>query len=209
MRPSRQLISLLVLAVLVLSGCRIGVRTGSPADQPSGPAPSVRPSGSSTPGAQPTGAATDTARWSAMPQTGKPTGPGYAAAVLRTIRTSHSASYDRVVFEFSGNLPGYQVEYRPAITEDPSDRPVALAGHAFLSIGMQGATLDSAFQGGHERYSGPTRITPAYDQLREIASSGDFEAVLSFGLGVDHRAGFRVLVLRQPTRIVVDVATAG
>jgi hypothetical protein len=129
------------------------------------------------------------------------------AAVLHAIRTGHTASYDRVVFEFTGPVPGYRVQYRSAITEDPTDRPVRLAGRAFLSVAMQGATLDNAFQGGHELYAGPTRITPNYGQLREVASSGDFEAVLSFGLGVDRKAGFRVLTLTQPSRIVVDVAT--
>ncbi len=206
MRLSRQLVSLSMLATLALAGCATRAHPATPAGQPAG---SASPSGTApaTPSTQPTGAVTQTSSWSTLPKTGGPTGPGFPAAVLRSIRTSHSSSYDRVVFEFSGKLPGYRVDYRSAITEDASDRPVPLAGHAFLNIAMQGATLDNAFQGGHERYTGPTRITPSYGQLREIASSGDFEAVLSFGLGLDHRAGFRVLTLSQPSRIVVDIAT--
>jgi hypothetical protein len=30
--------------------------------------------------------------------------------------------------------------------------------------------------------------------------------VLSFGVGVDHRAGFRVLALTSPSRVAIDVA---
>ncbi len=34
------------------------------------------------------------------------------------------------------------------------------------------------------RYAEPTRLTPRYPVLQELAVSGDFEAVLSFGLGL-------------------------
>ena len=36
--------------------------------------------------------------------------------------------------------------------------------------------------------------------------AGDFEGVVTFGLGVRHRTGFRVFRLTDPTRIAVDVA---
>ncbi len=35
--------------------------------------------------------------------------------------------------------------------------------------------------------------------------AGDFEGVVTFGLGLRERAGFRVFNLSNPTRIVVDV----
>jgi hypothetical protein len=39
-----------------------------------------------------------------------------------------------------------------------------------------------------------------------VAFVGDFEATVSVGLGLRHKAGFRVFTLHDPTRIVVDVA---
>jgi hypothetical protein len=44
--------------------------------------------------------------------------------------------------------------------------------------------------------------------VEEIAAAGDFEGVLSFGIGIDERTPFRVLRLSGPGRIVVDVATS-
>jgi hypothetical protein len=215
MLPTRQVLSVLVLAAVTTAGCSTNGGTSTPGAHPvSGasvdPTPSAVPVGSST-APTPAAIAATKPRWSSGPRVGGAATPPFpsegTAAVLRAIRTSHSAAYDRVVFEFTGTAPGYRVEYRPRITEDPSDRTVPLAGHAYLNVALHGATLDNAFQGGHERYSGSTRIPAAYPQLRDVACSGDFEAVLSFGLGVDHRAGFRVLTLSGPTRIVVDVAT--
>src|SRR5262249_31038083 len=39
------------------------------------------------------------------------------------------------------------------------------------------------------RYTGPTRLAPGYPLLKELAGAGDFEAVLSFGLGLASVAG--------------------
>src|SRR6266536_2569935 len=38
--------------------------------------------------------------------------------------------------------------------------------------------------------------------------TGDFENVVSYGLGIDHRAPFRVLELTGPSRLAIDVATS-
>jgi hypothetical protein len=116
-----------------------------------------------------------------------------------------------VVFEFTGPPPAYQVTYVNEVREDPSDRPVALEGDAFLLVVMHGGTLDTTPQVTDPKqarsYAGPRRIRPDLDVVEEIAAAGDFEAVLSFGIGIDERAPFRVLRLSGPGRIVVDVAT--
>jgi hypothetical protein len=39
-----------------------------------------------------------------------------------------------------------------------------------------------------------------------VRLAGDFEAVLSFGLGLNQRVGFRVLTLTSPWRVVVDIS---
>ena len=36
-------------------------------------------------------------------------------------------------------------------------------------------------------YTGPRRIRPDLDAVEEIAAAGDFEGVLSFGMGIDER----------------------
>ena len=44
--------------------------------------------------------------------------------------------------------------------------------------------------------------------MKEIGLAEDWEGSgPALGVGLDHRAGFRVLELRDPVRVVVDVAT--
>ena len=41
--------------------------------------------------------------------------------------------------------------------------------------------------------------------LRDLAFAGDFEAVVTFGIGVSRRTGFRVLQLDAPSRVAIDI----
>jgi hypothetical protein len=133
------------------------------------------------------------------------------ASLLNVIRVAEQRGYERVVFEFDGLAPAYDVRYVDEVREDPTGKSVPLAGNAFLLVVMPGGTLDTAFQvtnpADARSYRGPQRIRPDLQQVKEIAAVGDFEAVLSFGTGVDHQAPFRVLRLADPGRIIVDVAT--
>ena len=52
----------------------------------------------------------------------------------------------------------------------------------------------------------PAVRTPHCPNLRQMKTSGDFEGVVSFGLGLRRKTGFRVFRLAGPARIVVDVA---
>ena len=47
--------------------------------------------------------------------------------------------------------------------------------------------------------------TPLCSNLRQIKKAGDFEGVVSFGLGLRRKTGFRVFRLTGSTRIVIDV----
>jgi hypothetical protein len=133
------------------------------------------------------------------------------ASLLNVIRVAEQPGYERVVFEFDGLAPAYDVRYVDQVREDPTGKSVPLAGNAFLLVVMPGGTLDTAFQETNpadaRSYHGPQRIRPDLQQVKEIAAVGDVEAVLSFGIGVDHQAPFRILRLADPGRIVVDVAT--
>ncbi len=80
------------------------------------------------------------------------------------------------------------IRYASRITEDPSDRPVPLLGEVFAAVVFDGGRLDTAPVESDPtkvvRYAGPTRLTPRYTILQELAVSGDYESVLSFGLGL-------------------------
>ena len=138
--------------------------------------------------------------------------PPARAELLRLIRSGRHVGYDRIVFEFTGSPPAYDVRYVDQVRQDPSDRPVRLQGTAFLSVVMPGGTLDTTLQvddpAKAQSYKGPRRLQPDLSAVQEIAVAGDFEGVLSFGVGLDRRSAFRVLRLSDPARIVIDVATA-
>ena len=48
-------------------------------------------------------------------------------------------------------------------------------------------------------------ITVNTDLITDLVRTGDFEAVLSWAAGTTERVPFRVLALREPTRIVIDL----
>lgn len=120
---------------------------------------------------------------------------------LEVVDVGHNATFDRVVFRFSGHAPGYEVRYVPQVTSDPSDLAVPLEGSAFILVTMH--SVASAQIGAPPAPQGRQR--PRFTELREIAGAGDFEGYVSFGLGLATRSGFRAFRLTNPDRLVVDV----
>lgn len=120
---------------------------------------------------------------------------------LEAVEVSQLDGFDRVVFRFSSHVPGYNVNYVPEVTADPSDEPISLEGNAFMIVAMH-----SVASGQVGAPPAPQdRQTPRFPELREIAGAGDFEGVVSFGLGLTAESGFRVFTLTNPDRLVVDV----
>ena len=128
--------------------------------------------------------------------------------LVLNLRTGRHRTYDRVVVDLSGPLTGYRVQYVGGLTYDPSGKPVPLAGKAFLHIALTPANAHAPVDNEHvlNVYSGPRLAHPGLPTIKGVAMTGDFEAVVSFGLALDHKAGFRVFTLTNPSRLVVDVA---
>jgi hypothetical protein len=81
---------------------------------------------------------------------------------------------------------------------DASGQEVILDGRAGLKLIFRGADLSSGV---------PADIKPAFTSIREIAQIGNFERVLTYGIGISSSQCVRVLELSGPSRLVVDVAT--
>lgn len=208
----KRVVALAVLLVLFLDGCRGGVGAAgpSPAAPPSSPtvparatAPSAAPS-SSPVAARPT--ATPAARISAACRAPG----GQRQGLLTEIRAEQHADHDRILFQFDGRrAPSARITYVDRVTADPSDQPVPLLGKAFVNVAFQGARLDTApieeDPTQARRYTGPTRLTPRYNLLQELAVSGDFEAVLSVGLGLSRVAGLSVSIPNGGGCVILDV----
>lgn len=126
-------------------------------------------------------------------------------AVLRHIRTAQHGSFERLVLEFSAPYGAVKVGYVPVVRQDPSNRIVALQGRSFLQIVIHAGVARYAATP-ITPYQGPSTLTPGFATLRQVSISGDFEAVLSVGVGLSRTAGFQVRRLTAPDRLVLDVA---
>jgi hypothetical protein len=129
--------------------------------------------------------------------------------LLTAVRAAPQSGFDRVVFEFEGAVPGYAVGYvtRP-ITEDGSGKPVDVKGDSVLQVRMEPASgADLAGTSVRQTYNGPNRFTPNATVVAELVRTGDFEAVLSWVIGVTGKPGFRVNTLTGPPRLVIEIAS--
>ena len=119
---------------------------------------------------------------------------------LAEVRAGGHATFDRVVFELEGDRPGHDVRYVDEVVQDGSGFPIPLDGRAFLQVSLFPATALS-----EEGPFGPVPSVAGLAALRDLAFAGDFEAVVTFGIGVAQRTGFRVLQLDAPSRVAIDI----
>jgi len=129
-----------------------------------------------------------------------------SAPTLTDVRAGGHTGFDRVVFEFSGAVPEHRVGYVGQLVQDGSGRPVPLAGAANLEVVFQGANAHD--EDGTPTVS-PRRFTTGLTAVKEVAQAGDFEAVVTYGIGVDRKRPIKVSTLSNPSRLVVDVSTTG
>jgi hypothetical protein len=194
---------LVLTAVLAAAGC------GNGSEEQAGP-PTQAPSTSTS-----TTAATNETTTDSEPLAGAATTPVSAdpqatdTALVRRVAVGHHEGFDRVVFEFTNGLPGYRVEYvQPPLKEDGSGNPVPLDGDAFVEVRMEPASgFDLSKNEGELVYKGPRRIegsSAGTSVVRELARTGDFEAVLSWAIGLGDRVPFRVTTAQSPARLIVD-----
>lgn len=136
-----------------------------------------------------------------LPPIGVATESGDATAQrparLVDVRVGRHQTFDRVVFEYRGGRPGYEVRYGEA-TEPGSGRPADIPGDADLVM---------TFRNAHARdYDGPTTLRPALPAITAVRFVGGFEGMTTWGVGAPARLGFRVLELSSPPRLAIDVA---
>ncbi len=125
-------------------------------------------------------------------------------STLIAIRAAHhpedNPRYDRVVFEFRGPVPLIHVEYVDQLLGDGSGLPVPIAGNAILQLTMRPAQAHDD-QG---EPTAPTRVTFGLPNVKEVAGAGDFEAVVTYGIGLARKSETRIITLTDRSRVVVD-----
>ena len=134
---------------------------------------------------------------------------GSDIALLDRLAVGRHEGYDRVVFEFKNVLPGYKVSYTTEpLKEDGSGNPVDVKGAAVVVVRMEPASgFDLNTGEGVMTYKGPRRIdgsAAGTSVVQELVRTGDFEAVLSWAIGLSDKVDFRVQTATSPPRLIVD-----
>lgn len=125
------------------------------------------------------------------------------AATLVAVRAGTPGGFDRIVFEFKERVPGYHIEYidRP-VRKCGSGDVTPMAGDGWLEVRMSPANA-------HTEAGRPTvaerERAPNLPVLSELELTCDFEAVVTWVLGVESPNRYQVRELSSPPRLVVDV----
>jgi hypothetical protein len=126
-----------------------------------------------------------------------------ARGTVSSIRFAHHDGYDRLVIGFatSNSMPEYRLTQQSSATfpRDASGLRVALDGSAGIRAVLRNSDIVDGVPGDQKA---------GLPELREVANVGNFERVVSYGIGLKDAACFRVIELGSPTRLVIDIQTA-
>jgi len=128
--------------------------------------------------------------------------PSTRVTQLWNLRTGNNGTFDRIVFDERVSASGFNVRYVSQVIADPSGQVVSLKGRYFLRVVIKGATT-SSLPG--MRSVMPSVLTPGLPEVAQIRKAGEFEQVVSYGIGLNRYRGFRVFRLSSPSRLVIDV----
>jgi hypothetical protein len=184
------------------------------------PAASVRSASTATPAGTkaPADASSPTpaSAFSCSPHSG---GDATLKAQLTDVRIGRHPGYDQITFEFASPTPGEELRGIPAYTltgrssthfvHDASGVPVTLQGSVGLLMVAQGSSgWDTMTPTLVQTYKGSLDFKPGFPAIREVAEVGDYERVLSWGVGLASNACFHVITLSHPMRLVIEVRTS-
>jgi hypothetical protein len=97
-------------------------------------------------------------------------------------------------------MPEYRLTQQNSatFTQDASGRPVTLEGSAGIRAVLRNSDIVAGAPGDQKA---------GLPELREVANIGNFERVVSYGIGLKDAACFRTIELTSPTRLVIDIET--
>ena len=127
---------------------------------------------------------------------------GNAQAEVYGLRIACHPTFDRFVVRVRFATPGYRVQYVPKVIHDGSGDVVQLRGTRRLRVILGPARAHTEAAGAALV---PNVVNANCPQLLQVRSAGDFEGVVTYGIGVRQLRPFRVFRLTGPTRIVVDI----
>lgn len=97
---------------------------------------------------------------------------------------SETPSYDQLSFRFNGAFPSYEISFVPALLADGSGLPIPMPGTgAILKVTFRGAQAHTS-DGKPSIPTGSPTPSAGRRALTGYVPAGDFEGILSYGVGV-------------------------
>ena len=212
-RRAAAVLPTLALVAAVLSGCGDGdddQDAGATSSPPSSSAPATTSGTAST--GTPATEGDDSTDAPPFPANTEPdTGAASADSLVTVteIRTGLHDGYDRVVFEVAGTgTPGWDVRYVDEAASQGSGMAVPVEGDAILQVTISGVGYPT--DTGIEEYDGSAPLPGAGTEVvTEVVWDTTFEGTSVAFVGMTEETPFRVYLLQEPARVVLDVVHPG
>ena len=204
---TRRRVAAVLFALLLgpaLAGCGDDEDTDAGPSSSSAPATTTGSAGSSTPSTDGDGSSdappfpANTEPDSGTPSTG-------AFLTVTEIRTGHHDGFDRVVFEVDGTgTPGWDVRYVDEAVEQGRGETIPVAGNAILQVTISGVGYPT--ETGVDEVDGSVPV-PGHDTevVTEVVWDSTFEGTSVAFVGTTGEVPFRVYLLEDPARVVLEV----
>ena len=125
------------------------------------------------------------------------------ASTLVTVRTATHDGFDRVVFEFAEQIPGYHTEYiDQPVRKCGSGKVAPIAGDGWLEIRMYPANAHTSE--GQPTIAERERML-SLPVISELELTCDFEGIVTWVFGVESPNRYQVRELSSPPRLIIDV----
>jgi hypothetical protein len=133
----------------------------------------------------------------------KPEPPPPAPLALERVRTGAHDDFDRVVFDFAGDMPpGFKVEYVDKLTRKCGSDELKVLGGTWLLVRITPAQARNE-QG--RTTMGGINFDDELEVVKFIRPVCDAEGQLEWLIEVSDRKPYRAEVLPDPARLIIDI----
>lgn len=135
------------------------------------------------------------------PKTQRPSEPAQLAVV--GVRVGAHEGFDRVVVDLEGKGdPGWFVDYTSTPMRETVGQPLQVAGNSFLNINVDGTV--HPFELGKDN-DVPVTMAGDTGNVIDVISAGTYEGRSQVVVGLRSELPYSVQILKDPTRVVVDI----
>lgn len=199
-------VSLFVTTAVMLLAAACGGDDASPsptATRPAGAtlAPNATPRPQATPPREPT-VTQDPGTTAPFKANGDPH-PARGISLLQTVRIGTQDGWDRIAFEFKDTRPAVEIEYVTKAQTCGKGDDVLLPGDAMLSVRFRQTQAHT--DAGASTLPSRDMAGPGTTILKASVIC-DFEGETGVAIGVKTKTPYKVTMLQNPTRIVIDVS---